>query len=68
MVDYGTQLEKIIDDVGMAGLLDMMVEVCLDKANHVMAHYDDYDLECSWGRTARLLDRAARKAKDILGW
>ena len=51
-------LEKIIDRNGLAETVDVMAEICSEKADHIRSSYDDDELADQW-------DGAAEELQDL---
>ena len=52
------QLESIIDAVGLDATLGMLAGVCLDKAEHLRANWQDDVTANAWIDAARKIDKA----------
>ncbi len=52
------ELEAAVDAHGIAGVLDALTEVCMDKSEHVRATWQDDALGALWSRIARAVCRA----------
>lgn len=49
------QLEGMIDTAGLAGVLDMLGQICLEKADHLRANWQDERAAQVWDQQARML-------------
>jgi len=50
-------LENMIDKLGLDRVLDMISEVCYDKAEHARSTWQDERLARRWEKTARAVNR-----------
>ncbi|TPJ33693.1 hypothetical protein [Mesorhizobium sp. B2-8-3] len=51
-----TQLEQLLDAIGMERLLTALSNICAEKQAHVEANWQDKALATAWGRMADRLD------------
>jgi hypothetical protein len=54
-------LESMIDSQGLKGLLDKIIEVCGEKAEHIRSSYDDNTTANSWEKDGRALESVRSK-------
>jgi hypothetical protein len=54
MSDRGdiSALEEIVDRQGLQGVLNMLAQICEEKADHIRVSYDDMVTAGSWKRDA----------------
>lgn len=53
-------IEALIDNCTLAGLLDMIADVCLDKAEHISSNWQDNATASHWTDAATDLQDLAR--------
>lgn len=59
-------LESLLDrGFSVANVLDMLSEVCGEKAEHVRSNWQDDDLADQWIRFASFLDEKASEATEL---
>ena len=51
-------LETIIDDAGLAQVVDSLMIVCQEKADHIRSSYQDEALAKVWDHAAQRIGRA----------
>jgi hypothetical protein len=64
-------LEQLIDVNGPAHVLDLFIEVCHEKAEHLRTNWQDDDMARQWERIAKRLDKvtpAIGLIADTLGF
>jgi hypothetical protein len=47
-----TELEQLIDKLGLAAVLKTIASICSEKADHIRASYSDEALAYDWDRAA----------------
>lgn len=52
------RLETMLDNVGLTALLDMLGEVCHEKAEHIRTNWQDEGNAKTWDRAAKVCERA----------
>lgn len=52
-------LERLIDTHGLDGVLDLMAEVCYNKAHHASSNWQDAELARAWERAANRVERCS---------
>lgn len=60
-----TELEAIVDKVGVCGSLNMLCGICHDKAIHVRENWQDETLGRHWDTLARIVGKAATSAERL---
>ena len=58
------QLETLVDRYSLANVLEALVAVCGDKADHVRANWQDAGLAKDWATDARTIDRIIAKIRN----
>lgn len=53
------QLERLVDEVGLASVLEALAEVCYAKAGHIEENWQDQLLANAWTRAGRRVDSVA---------
>jgi len=61
--DLEDVLESIVDQNGLAGTIDALATVCVAKAEHLKANWQDPVSARPWTRLAHRLDSVAEAAK-----
>ena len=61
-----TELEKEIDTIGLMRTMELLVEICYEKSDHVLSTWQDRELAKSWNTCAQQIDRLSTKLDDIL--
>lgn len=56
--DYKTDLELLIDRVGLAAVVQTLAEICFEKADHIRTDWQD-------GATARPWDKDGKKLSSL---
>jgi len=59
MLHLHYELEALIDAHGLPTVLHALADVCIDKAGHIRASYDDVPLATLWRKRAKRLVRFA---------
>jgi hypothetical protein len=54
-------LEQVVDRVGLAKVLEALVQIAIEKAEHVSTAWGDKALAKSWEANARILEKASQK-------
>jgi hypothetical protein len=63
MVDQGSVeevkhlMEEFMDKEGLAQLIQLVAEICYEKAEHVLTNWQDENLAKLWEKDAKLLVR-----------
>lgn len=57
-------LESMIDNSGLKGLIDKMVKICGEKAEHIRDSYDDNTTANSWEKDGRALESIRSKLNN----
>jgi hypothetical protein len=63
MVDQGVikevkhLMEEVMDKEGLAQLVQLVAEICYEKAEHVLTNWQDKNLAKLWEKDAKLLER-----------
>lgn len=57
-------LEAMIDSGSLAGLLENLETICLEKAEHLRSNWQDEAAAKAWEFVARRIDKAASAALD----
>jgi hypothetical protein len=48
-------LERMIDERGLTFVVDSIIEVCYEKADHIRGSYGDESLASQWGKAGLAL-------------
>lgn len=51
-------LEQLVDKRGVAGVLEVLREVCYAKAQHIEENWQDKPLATDWSKAAKIVDKA----------
>jgi hypothetical protein len=54
-------IERFIDISSVAAVLDVVAEICSEKAQHISENWQDEALAKSWDKAARVVFAAATK-------
>jgi len=54
-IEIDTRLETLVDDVGLTGIVNALSEICLAKAEHLRANWQDESSAEIWERDAAAL-------------
>ena len=57
-------LEKIVDQTNVMAVLEMLVEVCELKAEHIRENWQDEGLAKRWTHDAKIIATAARRVQN----
>jgi hypothetical protein len=60
-------LEQLVDSVGFEAVLEALANVAADKAEHILATWQDDALANDYNKVANVLLKAQAKVKSILG-
>jgi hypothetical protein len=60
------KLEAFIDKFGINPLLDMLTEICYEKAEHIEANWQDKALAKMWIKDAKALAKVGAKLVDVM--
>lgn len=55
------QLEVMVERDGLKGIMDMLVTVCSEKADHIRSSFDDEATAKKWERDSKTLDAVRSK-------
>lgn len=55
-------IENLLDKHGLRKFLDALVEVCGEKADHVIETWGDEDLADEWKATGRQIEKIGRRS------
>jgi len=55
------ELEALVDGFGLSTVLDMLRDICHEKADHIRTNWQDNELAASWDRDGRFIDRIVAK-------
>lgn len=58
---FQTELEQAIDSIGLRRLLDLVTNICHEKADHVRTNWQDESMARAWERDAKRIDTCASK-------
>lgn len=58
-----SQLEQMIDSCSLSGLLELIANVCDEKAEHIMESYSDRNEAKKWNVGASLVSSITDKVK-----
>ncbi|MFM7408439.1 MAG: hypothetical protein ACKO3K_17735 [Cuspidothrix sp.] len=58
MKEYMNALEKLVEELTLAAILEMLERICHKKAEHLRTHWQDEE-------TAKLWDKAPRQIENI---
>ena len=61
MNDAYTELEDMIDTHTVEGLLNMLADICVEKAEHITTTWEDAVAAAAWRRSAKMLTTLAGK-------
>lgn len=53
------ELEQIIDENSLSGILEIIAKICDDKSDHVHTNWGDRRLGVAWHVAARKIERIA---------
>jgi hypothetical protein len=53
---FKNQLEQLIDSKGLGHILNQLVDICNEKADHCLENWQDKELYRQWSKTATKLD------------
>jgi hypothetical protein len=51
-------IERMIDNIGLEGLLATVSEICYLKAQHIEENWNDTALARAWSRAGQIVDKA----------
>lgn len=54
--DNKKTLEKMIDALGVKGVLELLAGVCYEKSDHIRESYNDKHLSTAWYETAIFIE------------
>ena len=57
------KLEELVDMEGFQGTLEILSEICFEKAEHVLTNWQDKHLAKFWSDRGRLLDKILSSSK-----
>jgi hypothetical protein len=57
--DLERSLEELVDKHGLTMVIDVLVNVCDDKAEHLRSNWQDGAQAKSWDKCAKILDKAS---------
>lgn len=57
-------IEALIDRYSLANVVEALVAICGEKADHIESNWQDADLARDWTTDARLLDRVICKLRN----
>lgn len=58
------ELERMLDSVGPARLIDAIAEICHEKSDHVASNWQDMNLAKAWRRDGVKLDKLSAKLES----
>ena len=56
-----SNLETMIDNQGLKGTIDNLIEICGEKAEHIRSSYQDETTAGSWDKDAKALQAVRSK-------
>ena len=59
------KLETAIDNFGLSTVLDMMTDICNEKADHIYESYQDASLSSAWEKAAKKIDNTAYTIRQV---
>ena len=59
------ELEALVDTLGLERVLELLGEVCHDKADHLRTNWQDEVQARAWERSAKVLDKASASDKLV---
>ena len=59
------ELEALVDTLGLERVLELLGEVCCDKADHLRTNWQDEAQARAWERSAKVLDKASASDKLV---
>jgi hypothetical protein len=60
------ELEKLIDRHGLTSVIDRVVDICHEKADHIQVNWQDRVLARAWTKCAVALERSSVKVGGYL--
>ena len=61
------QIEGIIDRVGLLSFVDMVGDICEEKADHIRSNWQDENLAKVWDKRAKVMQSARIKITNYSG-
>lgn len=58
-----SDIEEMIDKVGLSKFLFMLAEVCGEKAEHIRTNWQDRNLAKEWDADAKAIEKLAAKIR-----
>ena len=55
-------VEEMVNELGVDGILEMISEVCYEKAQHVRENWQDEVLAKQWDKLGSIVDSCSAKA------
>jgi hypothetical protein len=62
--DIKDELEKQIDRSDLRTVVELLLEICYDKAEHLRANWQDEVSAKTWEKDAKMLDKIAGKLEN----
>lgn len=63
MITTKDALEQIVDRTSLRDVVELLAVICEEKADHIVAHWQDQLTAKAWLRSAKALDRSAAKVE-----
>jgi len=60
------RLERFIDTSSLAGVLEIIEDICYGKAEHIRSNWQDEAMAKSWERAGRVIAKAALHRHIVL--
>lgn len=57
--DHKTNLELVIDATSLRSVLEMLAEICHEKADHLASNWQDHTSARAWVKAAKTIHRCA---------
>lgn len=57
-----SKMESLLDAYGLTEMINALITVCYDKADHVRTNWQDENMGKAWDYTARQLDKVDTEA------
>lgn len=57
------ELEQMVDRFSVRQVVDMLSEICAEKAEHIRVNWQDFSLAARWQAKAAKLDRVSNSLK-----
>jgi len=58
------ELEDIVDSQGLSNVIDLLSEICYEKADHLRSNWQDESLARSWEKDASILDKISGRLNN----